>query len=148
MPQTPAPMDDAGQGAYDAENGYQGQSVEQIGYRVLIDVVVSVPEMGGRSAVVLDAAVDGHYVTVRMQDDGSVHQLNGTQFTPVQPRVGVDSLVKVLDGPLSGRVGRLAGIDRGAGDGVSSHGRIDFGRGDVQTVDMVLMAKYQQARDG
>jgi hypothetical protein len=58
----------------------------------------------------------------------------------------VDSLVKVLDGALGGRVGRLTGIDPSAGDGESSHGLIDFGSGEVQSVDMVLMAKYQSAQ--
>jgi hypothetical protein len=113
---------------------------------VLIDVVVSVPNMGGCSAVVLDAAVDGRYVTVRMLDDNAVHQLDGTQFTPVQPRVGVDSLVKVLDGALASRVGRLMGIDPAHGNGEPSHGLIDFGNGDVQSVDLDLMAKYQRSQ--
>jgi hypothetical protein len=141
MPDTPGPsMDDPGTPAGPMDEGQDAAG--GMGYRVLIDVVVSVPDMSGRSAVVLDAAVDGSFVSVRMLDDGLSHQLNGSQFTPVQPRIeeGEDNLVKVLDGPLAGRIGRLMSMDYGAGTGV-----VDFDRGDIHDMDMSFVAKYQRS---
>jgi transcription elongation factor SPT5 len=143
LPDTPGPMmDDPGTPAGPMEGDDQ-EGISGMGYRVLIDVVVSVPDMGGRSAVVLDAAVDGSFVSVRMLDDDLTHQLNGSQFTPVQPRIeeGVENYVKVLDGPLAGRIGKLLSMEQ-QGTGV-----VDFGQGDVHVMDMSFVAKYQQAHN-
>jgi transcription elongation factor SPT5 len=139
MPETPAPMDEPATPA----PGQEGDVASQ-GYKVLIDVVVSVPDMNGRSAVVTNAAFDGAFVNVSMLDTGEQVVLNGQQFTPVQPAIeeGADNLVKVLDGAFAGRIGRLASMD--ARDGVAC-GTIDFGGGEVHVLDMEFVAKYRRA---
>lgn len=141
MPETPAPIDEPGTPAPTAETDETGAAQ---GYRVLINVVVSVPDMGGRSAVVVDAAYDGAYVNVRMLDTNDIRTLNGNQFTPVQPGIADndENWVKVLDGHLAGRVGRL--LDTSHVDQVP-HGTIDFGSGEVHDLEMAFVAKFQQA---
>lgn len=141
MPETPAPMEEP---ATPAPNVEVDAPAASQGYRVLINVVVSVPNMGGRSAVVNDAAYDGAYVNVRMLDTNEEHTLSGNEFTPVQPGISEneENWVKVLDGALAGRVGRLL---QTSVVGQVPHGTIDFDNGDVHTLDMAFVAKFQQA---
>lgn len=150
MPHTPGPMDEPSTPAPDGSDAdvaaAAAGAAQQQGYKVLIDVVVSLPDMGGRSAVVTDAAFDGMYVDVRLLDTGEEIRLTSRNFTPVQPAIeaGTENLVKVLDGELAGQVGRLKSMDMQQ-DG-AAHGQIEFGQGDVRVLDMAIVAKYQLSR--
>eukprot|EP00173_Palmaria_palmata_P002383 Plantae.Rhodophyta-Palmaria_palmata.ctg2528.p1 GENE.Plantae.Rhodophyta-Palmaria_palmata.ctg2528~~Plantae.Rhodophyta-Palmaria_palmata.ctg2528.p1 ORF type:complete len:407 (+),score=46.95 Plantae.Rhodophyta-Palmaria_palmata.ctg2528:103-1221(+) len=135
MPTTPGPDDVAA----------APQSAEEValqGYKVLVNVVVSLPEMGDRSAVVTDAAFDGSFINVKLLDNGEDAVLNGQRFTPVQPTAepGQSNYVKVLDGDHAGRVGTLISMEDHEG---VLHGTIDF-NGDMQVLDMSMAAKYQR----
>lgn len=146
MPHTPGPIDEPSTPAPDGGDGDAAAgAAQQQGYKVLIDVVVSLPDMGGRSAVVTDAAFDGMYVDVRLLDTGENIQLTSRNFTPVQPAIepGTENLVKVLDGELAGQVGRLKSMETQP-DG-AAHGQIEFGHGDIRVLDMAIVAKYQLA---
>lgn len=146
MPHTPGPMDEPSTPAPDGDAAAAAAgAAQQQGYRVLIDVVVSLPDMGGRSAVVTNAAFDGMYVDVKLLDTGEEMQLTSRNFTPVQPAIeaGTENLVKVLDGEQAGQVGRLKSMEAQP-DG-AAHGQIEFLQGDVRVLDMAIVAKYQRA---
>eukprot|EP00177_Eucheuma_denticulatum_P001499 GFKZ01002685.1.p1 GENE.GFKZ01002685.1~~GFKZ01002685.1.p1 ORF type:complete len:1126 (-),score=187.61 GFKZ01002685.1:798-4175(-) len=120
----------------------------ELGYRVLIDVEVLVSSQNRLSAVVTDAAVNGSAITVRMltgERAGDEFSVPGTDITPVQPRpeVGaVQELVKVLDGPSAGQVGRLESVVDKDQEGLE--GFIRFTTGETATLSMSLVAKCSE----
>lgn len=117
----------------------------QLGYRVLVDVVVSVRSQANVSAVVVEAAVDGSVVVVRLLDGdlaGTEMTIPGADITPVQPRPDVGEeheLVKVLDGPRGGRTGRLQIVNQK--DDGTLEGFVRFENGEEDMLLMSLVAK-------
>lgn len=122
----------------------------ELGYRVLVDVEVLVKSQNNFSGVVTDAAVDGSFIKVRMfagDQQNKEISVAGTDITPVQPRPEVSQkqeLVKVLDGPSAGRVGRLQNVIPGPED--SLEGYIQFTNGEAATLNMSLVAKCSEGR--
>ncbi len=124
-----------------------GESAAEIGYKVLIDVVVSIAPEAGHSGVVKDATSDGSYVQVLMIDgpkQGQDVKLVGSDITPVQPLTNIDpsalEMVKVLDGAFQGKVGELTAVQGDPGD---PDGVVRFQSGEVQTLSLSLVAKCQ-----
>ena len=119
----------------------------EIGYKVLIDVVVSITPENGHSGVVKDASTDGGFVQVQMIDgpkQGQEVTLVGNDITPVQPLTKIDpnalEMVKVLDGAFQGKVGELTAVQGNPGD---PDGIVRFQSGETQTLSLSLVAKCQ-----
>lgn len=129
----------------------QDEDPAELGYRVLIDVEVLVKSQNNSSGVVTDATVDGSFITVRMLSGDSIGkeiQVPGQEITPVQPRPEVaqrQELVKVLDGPSAGRVGRLQNVVQAVGDSLEGlEGYIRFTNGEATRLSMSLVAKCHE----
>lgn len=119
-----------------------------LGYKVLIDVVVSVSTENQNSGVVLDAAVDGSYVVVKMiagPKSGQTIRLAGSDITPVQPRSEIidDDLetVKVLDRQYQGKIGHLTSV---RGDENNPDGVVKFQDGSIGVLSLSLVAKCEE----
>lgn len=136
IPQTTDPQED---GAL----GDSAPIVQELDYRVLIDVEVLVTTRGLDAAKVIDASPDGSCIKLRLltgQDRGQEIQLSLPEITPVQPRleVGKEALVKVLDGKHAGQLGCLLSVQRGHDD---MEGHIRFFNGTEVILPMPLIAK-------
>lgn len=124
------------------------EDAAELGYRVLVDVEVLVASEKNLSGVVTEAAMDGSFIVVRMLSGEKIGQeirVPGTDITPVQPRPEVSQvqeLVKVLDGPSAGLVGRLQNVMQGADD--TLEGYIKFNNGESATLNMSLVAKCNE----
>jgi len=124
----------------------EGPRAEELGYKVLIDVVVSIASEDSNSGVVTDAAADGSYVDVQMlggNKAGSSIRLQGMEITPVQPRADIlpgDELewVKVLDGEHQGKKGKLESVQSNTSD---PEGRVKFTDGTTGNLLLSLVAK-------
>lgn len=133
IPQTPHPQEE--------------EITGDLGYRVLIGVEVLVTSMNNFSAKVTNAAHDGTMIQVLMltgDRKGQELEIPIAEITPVQPRPEVgehQELVKVLDGPHTGRTGRLLNVVAGQDD---MEGLIRFPDGQEATLNMSLVAKCSE----
>ncbi|CDF32768.1 unnamed protein product [Chondrus crispus] len=127
----------------------QDEQPAELGYRVLIDAEVLVGSQNGSSGVVIDATFHGELITVRMLNGDATGQtitVPGQEITPVQPRPEMaerKELVKVLDGPSAGRVGRLQNVVQAADD--TLEGYIHFNSGETEKLSMSFVAKCHEA---
>lgn len=115
------------------------------GYRVLVDVVVSIASDDNHLAVVKDAVVDGSSIHVTMLNGPNKDQsrsVQGTDITPMQPSIEIDEirpeLVKVLDGDHKGKIATLIQIK---GSEEDPDGIVRFDSGELGDLSLSLVAK-------
>jgi len=119
---------------------------EELGYKVLIDIVVFVASENSNSGVVTDAAADGSYIDVQMlvgNKAGNSIRSQASDVTAVQPRADIlpgDELewVKVLDGEHQGKKGKLESVQSNTAD---PEGRVKFTDGTTGNLPLSLVAK-------
>lgn len=117
---------------------------EKLGYKVLIDVFVSVTSQDGFNGVVRHAATNGTYVDVHMlggSKSGTTIRLPGTDITPV-PRAdilpgGELECVEVLDGAHQCKKGNLQNVRN---DTTDPEGVVRFEDGSVGMLPLSLVA--------
>lgn len=120
------------------------------GYRVLIDMEVHLVSQENHSGIVTEVSEDGREVKVWMLSGEFIGQEMWTPTTdiiPMQPGIEfaiAQGLVKLLDGPFVGRVGKLLHILEGTTN--KSIGVVKFGSGEMKTFDMSLVAVVHAPR--
>lgn len=135
VPHTPAPPNE------------EFEDAASMGYKVLVDVNVSVPSENGNTGVVLDADVHGTVLKVKLisgPNAGNVVKLGGDGITPVQPKSEINphqlEMVKVLDGGHQGRMGRLTRVNVPSDNPNEATGIIQFDHGQEELL-LALVAK-------
>lgn len=116
----------------------------QIGFRVLVGVEVIVHVDSSHRGIVTEASVDGTIVIVSMLEGkhvGSEIRVHGSTIVARQPcleHARRQGLVKILDGPLTDKVGWLRAI--GDTDGKMKSACVEMSSGEVHNLDLNLVA--------